>query len=427
MRAGLIRAELVLAGLVLATLCVGLLAPHRALAEKGYWIKKHTLNVLEPETRWGTEAEHELAQAWQGLQDAIGPLKLELFSVAYGQLWSDTEVGGRDYDGRALVGWDTRFKANWRPWSDAQVFLQLQYNFGDKDLTPSGKGLLFTNINGIVGGLPEGKYTFHDLLFQQHFLDRRLYFAFGHTDPEHFIDENRFANSDHTQFASEIFEQEIGIDQVDENAPLFAAGFQPAENFEFLGVISSTTKSASLTGHKNLWTRPFWDGPFIGAQATFMPQLQKLEGNYRVFAWSTLYDQPRNDLPPGDEGQEHNWGVGFNFDQDITKDFGVFGRLGYVNQRVNAMCWDWSTGAQYIGAIPGRGEDIFGLAIGGVHASPSAAYGGMELHLESYYKVRFTEWLALTPLFMYTLQPKGDPDAISIVQGMLRLELDLGT
>jgi len=393
-----------------------------AQAFEGYRIKKQTLDILEARQNWETKGKHDLDQAWKELQDAVGPLQLELFSVAYGALWGDTRVGGRDQDGRALAGWDTRFKAHWRPWQDGQFFLQLQYNFGKKSLTPSGKGLLFSHINGIVGGLPEGKYTFHDLVFTQHFLDRRLFFAFGHTDPEAFIDENRFANSDHTQFASQVFAQEVGLDAVDERGPLFAFGFEPHETVELVALVSATTKAAS-DEPKNLWTRPFWDGPFVGGQVHLMPDFLGREGNYRLFAWSTLYDQPRQHA----DGETRNWGLGFNFDQDITDRLGVFGRLGLGNQDVGPASWDWSAGLQYTGLVPSRDTDVFGFAVGGVQAAPYTAYGGMEIHLESYYKLRLTQWLALTPMGMYVLQPRGDPGAIPVIQGMLRLEMDFKT
>ncbi len=408
--------------LLLLGLCAALAAPHPAQAFQGYRIKKESLDVLQARKQWETEGKHDLAETWKSLQETIGPLKLEPFSVAYGQIWGDTKVDGVNHNGRALMGWDTRFKAHWRPWQDSQVFLQLQYNFGDKGKTASGKGLIFSHMNGIMGGLPEGKYTFHDLLFTQHLFDRQFFFAFGHTDPEAFMDENRFANSDHTQFSSQIFSQEIGLDNVDERAPLFAMGFQPNQWLEIVGLVSSTTKPNSNEA-KKLWTRPFWDGPFIGGQIHFMPKIMDREGNYRFFAWSTLYDQPHM----AGTGQAHNWGAAVNFDQDITEQLGVFGRVGYANQDVNATNWDWSTGLQYTGLIPTRDKDIVALGVGGVQASPNVAYGGMEFHMESYYKFVLSDWFAVTPMVMYTVQPLGSPDSIPIIQGMLRLELDLET
>ena len=411
------------ARIIILSVCLFLLAPLPAFSFQGYHIKNKALNLLDPQTEWETHGEHSLVQAWKNLQEVIGPLQLELLSVAYGQLWSDAEVNGVSHDGRALLGWDTRFKAHWRPWRDGQIFLQLQYNFGDKGKTPSGEGLLLSHVNGVAtDAQPEGKYTFHDLLFTQHFFDRRFFFAFGHTDPEVFMDDNRFANSDHTQFSSQIFSQEIGLDNVDERAPLFALGFEPHSLVEIVGVISSTTKSHS-DAPKSLWTRPFWDGPFIGGQIHFKPAFKNRTGNYRLFAWSTLYDQPQND----GRGEACNWGLALNFDQDVTDRLGVFGRLGYANQDVSITSWDWSAGLQYTGLLPTRGKDILALAIGGVQASPGVEYGGMEIHMESYYKLQLTDWFALTPMLMYTVQPTGSPDSIPIIQGMLRLELDLKT
>lgn len=407
--------------LLLLGLCTALFWPCTALAEMGYAIKKESLDTLEAQEKWETQGKNKLAQAWEDLQDIVGPIQIRLLSVAYGQLWSDTEVGGDPETGRALLGWDTRLKTQWRPWQDGEVYLQLQYNFGDKRETPAGNKVVFSDMNGIMGGLPEGKYNFHDLIFTQHLFERKFFFAFGHTDPETYLDENRFANSDHTQFSSQIFANEIGLDNVDQRAPMFAMGFEPHEVVEIVGLVSSTTLPGTPAESKNLWTRPFWDGPFIGGQVHLMPRFLDQEGNYRLFAWTTAYEQP---TLKGD-GKSQNWGLGFNFDQNVVEDFGIFARAGYANEDVNGVNWNWSFGAQYTGPFPTRDKDIFALAFGGVQASPGVAYGGMELHLESYYKLRLTDWFALTPMFFYTMQPKGDPEGLPIVQGMLRLELDL--
>lgn len=397
--------------------CVLCIMPRAAQAVE----KSYALETTQVRNDWEDNGKPNLAQAWKDFQDLVGPLQLELTSTFYGQIWSDSEVGGDSQIGEAILGWDNRFMATWNPWEDGELFLQLQYIFGKDDKTPDGKGVVLSGMNNITGGLPEGKFYFHDMTFTQQLFERALYVALGHTDPEAYLDVNRFANSETTQFSAQLFVNEVGLDNVDERGPMVAMGLQPHEMVEITAMISSTTRPGTPDSGKNLWTRPFWDAPFVGGQVNLMPRLFDREGNYRFFGWATLYEQPHNDA----DGESCNWGLGFNFDQDLGKNLGVFGRLGYADEQVNAVSWNWSAGMQYTGLIPGRDDDIAALALGGAQAAPNVEYGGMELHLEAYYKVMLTDWLALTPDFQYVVQPSGDPDATPVVQGMLRVELDL--
>lgn len=165
---------------------------------------------------------------------------------------------------------------------------------------------------------------------------------------------------------------------------------------------------------------------------------QDLPGVYRVGGWyhSGSWDVFFNDIGGRLKPRTHrgNAGLYLSFDQELLKEnpsaeddeqgLGAFFQFGWAPSSYNEITRYYGVGFQYVGLIPGRDEDVTGLAM--YHASLSGKVQSLERRhsetaVELYHKLQLTPSLSLKPDIQYIVNPGGDgKDAI--VAGV-RLEI----
>jgi porin len=86
-----------------------------------------------------------------------------------------------------------------------------------------------------------------------------------------------------------------------------------------------------------------------------------------------------------------------------------FVRFGVASAEVNPLDWTASMGLRYHGLIPGRDDDIAGIAVTINHASRDLhASEKQETDIEATYRAQIRPWLALQPNLQYIINPGMD-------------------
>jgi porin len=98
---------------------------------------------------------------------------------------------------------------------------------------------------------------------------------------------------------------------------------------------------------------------------------------------------------------------------------GVFGRISFTPQDRNFVGFYFDTGLVYTGLIPGRDDDVTGIALGFADLTNGAAQTiydegsrevGYEAVIEATYDAQITKWLHIQPDLQYIIRPGGAGD-----------------
>ncbi len=116
------------------------------------------------------------------------------------------------------------------------------------------------------------------------------------------------------------------------------------------------------------------------------------------------------------------------YEKDGTA-LGVFLQLGAARSDRNDIANYVGFGFNLAGPLPGRGDDVFGVAVARAGFSSVArrvnGWTRDETVIEVTYDMALTGWLHLHPSFQYIRHPGGDPALAAARVGVLRVELDL--
>ncbi|MBI9111717.1 carbohydrate porin [Maridesulfovibrio ferrireducens] len=367
---------------------------------------------------------NQFRESWAEVQNATGPLVIDGDVLGYWQGYADSKIAGDKKEGRDYGGFKARLRLNWKPVENGQLFIQLQGGQADTGSNPSSRGMVATPLNSLASRTTAGgQASISDVLYTHHFAKDKFFVTLGWSEPESFLDANRFAGNGRTQFTNTIFNNEPIFDLVDENHPIIAVGYSPVEKFKFTFLAQSISRSALPRDQQKQGFDNLLDDPFLGGQLTYSPSFGNLPGNYRLFGWTNTYKQTRLD----GNGDSANWGFAFNMDQNLTKDFGIFARVGKGNSAVNNITWSWSLGTNWQACIPGRDEDVWGVAAGGVQGNKHTANSDMEFHYETFYQIKISNNFSIVPDLTYvsnSLATNGNDD---IVFGMLKFFFSFST
>ncbi|NDV26056.1 carbohydrate porin [Desulfovibrio sp. JC010] len=385
---------------------------------------RKTLNLHGEEEKHQSVLLEEFRDAWDEVQDVTGPLTIEGDVLGYLQSYGETEIDGDPKSSNSYGAYKARIRLHWNPTENGKFFFQVQGGASDVYSNPSRRGLVLSPLNSQASRTsPGGEASISDVLYTQHFADKKMFVSLGYTDPESFMDENRFAGNGRTQFINTIFNNEPIFDGIDSNLPIVAVGFNAQDKFKLTMLAQSSTYAGRPEVERKDEFENVPDNPLIGGQLTYSPSFGKLKGNYRIFGWTNTYDQPRID---GEEDSV-NWGVAFNMDQDITEDFGIFARLGKGNGAINSITWSWSAGTHWQGPISGREQDVWGVAAGGVQGNRHTDNTDMEYHYETYYQVKLTDNFSIIPDLTYVTNSNANSSNDDILFGMLKFFFTFST
>ncbi len=276
-------------------------------------------------------------------------------------------------------------------------------------------------VNDDAGGNRSIDLT--ELWYQQNLLGDRLRIRAGKIDltggfecrgSAAAFDGSAYANDETTQFLNGGLVNNASIPFPD-NGLGIATYFEPAEGFYLAAGAADAAADARETGFRTAFHGPsdFFYIFETGVVHHHPCPCGPMPGAYRVGLW---YDpQPKERFA---NGRTKTDDVGFyvSLDQKVYKEcadddqgLGLFTRYGYADGDVNEIQCFWSAGAEYVGLVPGRDEDVAGMgfAIARLSADNSETVEDREAVMELYYSLRLTGWLAVTPSLQYVWNPGG--------------------
>ncbi len=134
-----------------------------------------------------------------------------------------------------------RVRLHWEPIEDGNsfsisggVFRQTQQPFKPRN------GSLTPELSGIPDQPRRAGIHFRCALHPAP-CRQKMFVSLGWTDPESFMDENRFAGNGRIQFVNSMFNNEPIFDGIDTNLPIVAVGFNPDEQFKFTMLAQAST------------------------------------------------------------------------------------------------------------------------------------------------------------------------------------------
>lgn len=296
-------------------------------------------------------------------------------------------------------------------------------------IDPPSVGSLFGVNSVAVGDRPIDLWQ---LYYEQSFLDNKAFIRAGKIDltggfechgcPGSF-DGSSFANDETAQFLNGSLVNNPTIPFPDPGMGVIAH-LEPVEWWYISAAIADADADVRETGfntgfHGNANT-------FSIYETGFLPRLRSskgsLQGAYRFGMW---YDPQPKGRFDGNGVKRDDVGFYTSLDQTIWKEntaeddtqgLGIFGRYGIADADVNEIKSFWSTGLQYQGLIPTRGNDVTGFGVGQGRLSRQAGFDqSNETALEWYYNIQVTPWLHISPDVQYVFNPGGvSTDAVII-------------
>jgi porin len=287
------------------------------------------------------------------------------------------------------------------------------------------------NINGQTGSLndPIDDADFDEPIYiaqlwlEQALWSGRVRFRFGYLDAQTTYDRNAYANHEDLQFMSSFLDNnplvplkvgmgatlivrpwsflEVAVGTADADNKPPEAGYDTA----FDGV-RSMMAYAEATLHYSVESA---SGSLPGAFRVGVVRDASRRARFRASA-------PGESPPDADRG---HWIAYANVDQLLYREragseegLGWFARYAHADEDRYQFADFWSTGFQYRGPIPGRGEDVLGVAM--YQTIPSDRYRdeidsgyGEETGVEVYYRVQALPWLTFTPDVQWVDDPGG--------------------
>jgi porin len=229
------------------------------------------------------------------------------------------------------------------------------------------------------------------------------------------------------------------------NAPVYPLAspgvriqFLPTSNFYVMGGVFGNDNNSDPTVNNKNGTRFALDGNsgmLVMTEAGYLvnqsPNDRGLQGTYRIGSWldtdnSTTFDsQAQAANGAGNlHGAGANYGVYGVMDQQIyqhgEEGISMFVRSGGSPSNTNFVDWYVDGGFNFAGFIPGRYNDVAGVAIARLHVSgdfsdSTILQGGLpstaETVIEATYKAQINPWWYVQPDFQYIITPSGQQDS----------------
>lgn len=234
----------------------------------------------------------------------------------------------------------------------------------------------------------------------------RLVFTVGKIGLTDYFDNNSVANNETAQFLAGAFVNSAVL-----GAPSYGPGMRVntrlCDRITFgIGYGSGDTTADNIFDHG-----------FGIVELDYKLMTGNRAGNYR------FYGSLDGALPVAGgikTVKKNALGAGVSIDQQLTDQLTLFGRFGWHDEDVYLTRSAWSAGFQYVGLIPQRKDDLVGFGYGQVLINNATA---QEKLLETYYKIKISDQLAISPHFQYLINPLADKSADNVFVASLRAQL----
>jgi carbohydrate-selective porin OprB len=261
---------------------------------------------------------------------------------------------------------------------------------------------VFSNVNHAADDSPS--VVIGELWWQQSISDRAQ-LTFGKIDPTNYIDTNRYANDENSQFIASIFCNSPVV-ELPENTFGLRYAMPLTDELDIEIVLADADADFKEIGDALWWA----------TQVAFTTDTDGRTGNYRLLGWYSALPHTKWNNPARTKAS--SYGFGISSDQEISDAVGLFLRAGwqddstYLEDADFSLAAAYSFGAQMEGTLWGRDNDVCGIGVGMIQ--PSSKYkraqgltGRFEGQMEIYYNMRMHQHLCLTPALQLIANPFG--------------------
>lgn len=336
-----------------------------------------------------TVAETSSDKWYDNLELALGATGLLQGSSGAGELSDD----GDKTDASASIDLELTAHAT----ENGALYLHLESGSGD------GLDGDIATLSGLNDDADDDANVRLTEVWYEHTFGNLVRLRVGKVDLTTDFDTNAVANSETDQFLSSGFVNGLAAEFPDDN------GFG---GMLWLSPSSLVDIGFGIADADADWDNAFED-PFAIAEVDFKPLIGGLQGNYRFFGWYNGKDH--ENLTDGST-DEHNYGFGLSFDQQVNDSVTLFARYGWQRGEVSKVEHAWSAGFALSGATFGRENDNIGFAYGRAMIgddwknfdSASGVDYADEGHFEVFYNYAVNEHLALSPDIQWVTNANGD-------------------
>lgn len=262
----------------------------------------------------------------------------------------------------------------------------------------------FSLLNAVAGSTDD-RVRFREAWVEHSTFGDRLIATIGKIDLTNYFDTNSIANDENSQFLAGAFVNSPVL-----GAPTIGPGVR------IHGRLTDALTLGIGYGSGDGLSSDVLDHGFGVVELDYKVKSGDLEGNYRAYG-SLSGALPDN---AGKVGRKNALGWGVSIDQQLTGNLTLFGRFGWHDEDAYATKSAWSTGFQYVGAVPARKDDVVAFGYGQVLAVGATA---QEKLLEAYYKVKVSEQIAVSPHVQYLIDPLGQKDVPNVFVAGLRTQI----
>ncbi len=285
-------------------------------------------------------------------------------------------------------------------WPGAQADLDVRGGQGTDAGTIIGS-TMNTNQYGRTGSYA---YVLH-LWVEQKLFDDQLTLRGGKMDVGDFIDVNRFGYYNFLGF-SQNHNPAIEFPG-NPLAGMFTIEPKSVPWLYFSGGMGNAAQSSFQAGLNDLVRGK--TATFAIGELGLKPKIAGQQGIYRFQAW---YDALALAPIGGGPLVGDRYGLALDFDQNLTKDLGLFARYGYGDQNEFTPRQFWQLGFDWKGVIPGRPKDDLALAVAqnlfsSRHARVTPDASSSETYIEAYYNYVVYDWFQVQPFLQVLTDPGG--------------------
>ena len=297
-------------------------------------------------------------------------------------------------------------------WKNAEADMDVRGGWGN------GPDVDYTNTVNTDQYAQTGSHIFVlHLWVQQKLFDSQLTLRGGKMDVGDFMDVNRFG---YYNFVGYSFAHNFAIPLPGNPlAGMFTFTPNAAKWMYFSGAIANGAQSSYRAGFVEIGeghTAPFALGE-LGFSTKFLNQ----DGIYRFEGWYDGRTLPSiNGIGPTENSRG---GVAVSFDQNITKNFGLFARWGYGNQHEFSPQQYWSAGFDWTAPFSSRQKDDFAVGVvqnlfSNQRDAVLADAANSETYIEAYYNIYLSQWLQVQPVVQMVASPGGTNAATEVIAGV---------
>lgn len=382
-----------------------------------------SLAIAAPE-----QTDETLSGDWDGARGRMRERGADLEIILKADVLSNVS-GGLRRGTRYLDNWDVKLKLDGEKlwgWQDSQAFFHLISSHGSKFNTNYvGSSLGVDNIEVRTNTTN----LFHAWL-QQGFYDKKLSLLAGlyGTDSEFYVTDTSGV------FLHPVFGMAGEVAQTGINGPSIfptsgvgvRALLRPHPAVYLQTAIVDGVPSDPNNPHGTHIRFNHGDGAFVITEFGFRPGAESIS-KYAVGYW--YYTGKFDDLvdvdAAGNPLRRASRGAYFLAEQTLIQEakdpaqgLAAFLRYGVASSDSNVMDYSLSFGASYKGLLPGRDDDVFGVAMGQGHAGDKfrrmmlnngVVSASSERHLEVTYRIQARPWLAIQPSVQRIINPGFDP------------------